>query len=347
MKGSMSPWRKAFWTTYWVALRRSRKDKRARLIAFRISVLFLLITANVLLWLLPLRSDGGIWLFAFNGSVLGLAIIMRLLLLRSNRRRAEMLSFSLTAPGGRTPQRTSDVSENVRAYFEERALMIGSLVSRAASEIFIRHKELAPGLTVITRQQQNALLRQAGLWDKLEPSEFALAAAADGQWTEEQTDIVAWCEQLRVLRWVLRIDAELIPLAHFPKVEFALARGLLGEKTPFQKNKPILTSADVLVERETALAYTARIIAELRARLPGAGDPDPKEWAVELRKQSLGASTDYLAGTQTIGDLDDDSLRLLGMTASARERYAAYVADQLSAEKPSSFAVWSANALMN
>lgn len=160
----MSPWRKAFWTSYGIALRRSRTDTRARLIVFRISVLFLAIAANVLLWLLPLRSEEGIWLFAFNGGVLGLAIIMRLLLLRSNRRRTEMLSFSLTEPGGRTLPRRGEVSDSVRTYLTERALTIGSLVSRAASEIFIRHNELAPGLTVITRQQQNALLRRAGLW---------------------------------------------------------------------------------------------------------------------------------------------------------------------------------------
>ena len=52
-----------------------------------------------------------------------------------------------------------------------------------------------------------------------------LLGAADGSWTvEQQNEIAKSCEPLRLLRWTLGIDVELLPLAHFPKADFALSR---------------------------------------------------------------------------------------------------------------------------
>jgi len=39
---------------------------------------------------------------------------------------------------------------------------------------------------VVTRRKQNTLLREAGMWDKLEPIERSLAVAPDGDWNVEQ-----------------------------------------------------------------------------------------------------------------------------------------------------------------
>jgi hypothetical protein len=70
-------------------------------------------------------------------------------------------------------------------------------------------------------------------------------------------------------------------------------------------------------------------------------DPD-LGWADEFRAGVLGDSTDYLAGALTIGELDEGALRLLGWLAAARERYATYLIDQLSAPRAVPFPVWEA-----
>src|SRR5205807_1866755 len=101
-------------------------------------------------------------------------------------------------------------------YLIERATIIASLVRRAASEVHIQRSSARAG--VITRQIENQLLRRHGLWEKLEQPELEMVSVEDGLWaTQQQNGIVEWCEQLRLLRWVLRLDAELMPLEHFPQ----------------------------------------------------------------------------------------------------------------------------------
>jgi hypothetical protein len=276
------------------------------------------------------------------GVVLASAILTRFLLSRSNRRQDEMLSYSLTGGHKRTSEGTTYVTPTVRRYLQERAAILASLLARAASEIYIQHNELAPGLEVVTRQNQNALLRNAGLWEKLEPPERSLFTAADGQWTtDQQNEVGNWCEQLRLLRWVLGVDAELTPLAHVPRIDFTLSRGLLGQLAVRNQIEPMLRAGDVCAERDIAFAYTARIVAELKGRGVIGAAPEIEGWADQLRQASLGASSDFLAGTETIGELSDETLRMFGTTAAARERYTAYLVDQLSAESPFPFANWS------
>jgi hypothetical protein len=57
-------------------------------------------------------------------------------------------------------------------------------------------------LVSVARQIQNTFLRQRGLRERLNPVEIALVNAADGLWNPEQrSDVIVWCEQLRLLRW--------------------------------------------------------------------------------------------------------------------------------------------------
>jgi hypothetical protein len=70
------------------------------------------------------------------------------------------------------------------------------------------------------------------------------------------------------------------------------------------------------------------------------GSSEDETWAGQFREKTLGASTDYLAGEKAIGELHDDELGLLSSTVFARERYASYLVDQLSADAPVSFEAW-------
>lgn len=278
----------------------------------------------------------------FNGFVVGTGIIAALLLRRSNRRQDEVLNFSIT---GRKPQQLPErVSPGVLHYLDERAAILASLLSRAASEVYLEHNELPLRAEIVTRQIQNTFLRQKGLmWEKLDPIEKALVSAADGMWTpEHRAEVVTWCEQLRLLRWTLGIDAELVPLAHNPPVDFSLAHYLWQGAEVAQSGKPIRASWDLRGEQHIALEYFARVVAELKGRPLIADSAELHGWAEEFREKSLGASVDYLVGSKTIGDLDEGPLRLLGMIAHARSEYAGYLVELLSGADAVPFAEWSA-----
>jgi len=238
----MSILSRGFWKSYWIALRRSGKDKRARSISLRITFWLAYLVAYVLflVFMEVNTADGqGIWNAVFYAFIFGTGAIAAMLMRRWHRKQDELLNTSLTGRAPLHPQDFADASAEVRSYLEERALIIASLLARGASEIYLQHHRIAEGTEVVTRQVHNSLLRGAGLWDKLERPEADLATAADGLWsTEQQNDVLTWCEQLRVLRWVFGIDSEPVPLAHFPKLDFSLSTEVLQRGRPLT-NKPL------------------------------------------------------------------------------------------------------------
>ena len=336
----MAAWRRSFWKALWFALRRSREDKRARAAILSLAVLLVLVLAEGwLVFVLPVRERHGVFQGSFNAFIIVTGLIASLLIRRSNRKQSELLNFSVT--GRVTRQSPEQVSLSIRIYLEERTVIVASLLARGASEVYLANNELPVGAEVVTRQIQNSTLRKMGLWEKLHPAENALASAADGLWTAEQRmGVIAWCEQLRLLPWTIGIDAELIPLAHCPKVDYALVHDLLRGRVLIGRT-PVRAPWDLRGERDIAVEYVARIVAELKARSPIADSLEPDDWRDQLREQSLGASADYLAGAKTIAELAEEPLRLLGIVALSRSHYAGYLADQLSATEPLPFLVWS------
>jgi hypothetical protein len=166
--------------------------------------------------------------------------------------------------------------------------------------------------------------------------------AADGLWTaEHRAKIVTWCEQLRLLRWTLRIDAELIPLAHNPPVDYSLVHDLLRDTAVIQTGKPTRASWDLRGERDIALEYFARVVAELKSRSLIAESTELDGWPEEFREKSLGTSVDYLVGPKTVAELNEGPLRLLGMIAHACWEYAAYLVELLSGAGAVPLAEWS------
>ena len=337
----MSICRRSFWKTLWFALRRSGKDKRARAAILSLALLLVGVVAEVgFLLVVSARAFGhGAFRIILNSVAVGAAFIASFLIRRSNRRQDESLNFTLT--GSNPRQLPEVVSPQVRQYLEDRAVILASLLVRAASESCLSCNELPPGTEIVTRRVQNSLLRQLKLWEKLDPSEAAPATLSDGLWTAEQgMDVIAWCEHLRLLRWTLGIDTELIPLAHYPHLDYSLARELL-ERRAVQSIGPVRASWDLRDERDIAQMYFVRVVAELKGRFLLADAFDFGDWADEFRKESLGASVDFLVGPETVGDLSDERLRLLGLISHTRAQYTEYLACQLSGEDASPFPEWS------
>jgi len=132
-----------------------------------------------------------------------------------------------------------------------------------------------------------------------------------------------------------------MPLAHFSKTDFAMSRGLFARNSSARANRQMLRSWDVRVERDIAAAYTMRIVAELKTRGVIPTSPELGSWSDQLRNESLGPSRDFVVGAETVEELNTDELQLLCAISAVRERYGAYLVDQLGAESPSSFSDWS------
>jgi hypothetical protein len=144
-----------------------------------------------------------------------------------------MAEFSLLAPGPSHAQLGTQQQPKIRLYMSQRAAILSAIASRAAGEISIGPGEVRSGDQAAVRGTVNQVLRARDLWSHLEPREQKLLSAATGSWSSsEKNRFPEWCEQLRLLRWTLGIDAELTPLAHDPGPDSGLAAGLLESEPP-------------------------------------------------------------------------------------------------------------------
>jgi hypothetical protein len=328
-----------FWASVWIAVQRSGRDKRARALLTQLSV-----ALGYLLWLAATQllrfhqswKEMGPWTIAFDTAIYGSGVVA-FSVIRWVHRKNHPTTLSLAVSPARTDDEVPGPAPSIQRYLAERAAILSSLVRRAASEIDLRRSAARHEAT--TRSNENQLLRKYCLWEKLESPELNLVCVADGEWTvHQQNDLVEWSEQLRILRWVLRLDSDLVPLEHFPRPDVRLASGIADPQRIPAAEMNVLNSWDVRSERDLARLYVARIAAELEVR--GKYDVVCDNWARELRDELYGPSNDLLAGAMTISELADDALMLLAVIASARARYSDYLADQLGAEVAIPYTNW-------
>lgn len=330
-----------FWTSSWIALRRAGRDKRARSTVLKLSLLFLALVGYALC-IVCTAVVGGIWMAVFYVFIFGTGITAAILMRKWHRKEDELLNYSLTGQVRRYAN--GGINTQVRVYLEDRAFIVASLLARCGSEVQVKRSQGQEAGENFTRQALNGFLREHGLWDKLEAEEASLASAADGRWCSADEGLVFdWSEQLRLLRWVLGVDAEIVPLWLCPGLDFNLAWDLLQQVTTMRGRNSDVGAWDIRAERDTALGYVARVAAEFRARGAGPDGSEFDKWADEFRASCLGASVDLLSGARTIEETDDDALRSLGLLAVARERYAGYLLEQVDAPEPFAFSAWEAD----
>jgi hypothetical protein len=262
---------------------------------------------------------------------------------RWNRKQDEILNYSLTGKANPSSTGVFNLSPSVRTYLEDRALIVASLQARGASEVHIHHNLHDEAGEILTRQVLNGFLRQHGLWEKLEAVEVDLASVADGLWTSSQEGyLITWCEQIRLLRWALGVDPQIVPLWHYPTLDLKESQDLLHGGVTVRGRSSQVGPWDIRMQRDVAVDYIARVAAELKVRGARPAGPEVEGWAEELRAKSLGDSVDLLAGARTIAEMTQDGLKTLGSLAIAREQYASYLIEQFGANEPIEFSSWQA-----
>jgi len=201
------------WRLGWVALRRCHKDKRARKYIRR---LLLMLSAPLLAPLLLL-------LLAYPPALIGFVIgAVRHERLRKKQEEEARAKFREPDP--------PPVTSALKTEIAELALLHALLANRAGSETFLRTKILPEGMEVITRREQIKLLREHGMYDRLDTVERDLLWIADGHWSQESIDDVALTlEPLRLLRWVLRIDHYLPHIGESLALDYKVANDTIAD----------------------------------------------------------------------------------------------------------------------
>lgn len=90
---------RGFWKSYWIALLRTRKDKRARSISLRITFWLIYLVASVIFVVfmeINTAPGQGIWDAAFYFFIFGTGTIAAILMRRWHRKQDELLNTSLT-----------------------------------------------------------------------------------------------------------------------------------------------------------------------------------------------------------------------------------------------------------
>lgn len=325
---------------YRAYLRNFRKDIDARKRAYALvsTGVFLGLIGGLAIFLMRyLAGKIGAWTIPFYGFMLGSGLVACQFIRKLHAKQDELLSgysFRTLSSAPREPPAT-----HIAAYFSTRAKILSSMVIRSRRELKLKSRKAASGTEpMIIRQVVNYFLRSHGLWDALEPAEVALMSVKEGAWPPEAiSEIVNWCEQLRLLRWVLRFDRFLVPLSHYRNLEVSMD----GLPAKVIVPRVTLQPCDVRAVRNVAFGYLLSIALEMSRRglLPYSEMLETRErtWRVRI----LGKSSEFVADGRYISELKNEELKFLLKIAHARSDYCEYLIQQLGAEEITAYSQWS------
>lgn len=294
-----------FWRSYWISIRRSRRDRR--------DLQFVLLTALVLLFFLAYCVPLLVYGFADRTLVFVLLPFLVFLLLRWIDNRRE----------DRTIRKEADraVNKPLRDRIAADGFALSVLLARAASEQLLREKELPPHIQIITRRAHLAQLRQLSLWESLPAGVRDLLLMPDGRWPQNAIDLWRSFEILRCIRWALRLDSTLVDLTHLPTMDYKSAIELLQKPERLLSGSGMLDTWDIRLARNQADAFFSRCYAEAIGRgIFKPGNPDSIQWANNLYQSARDPEQrDTLVSHYTVAELNDGTLRYV--TTIAFHRY--------------------------
>lgn len=324
--------RRQFWRDSWIAFRRAHKDKRARK-QMRLLVTVLVTPAMCFLFVAIVLAAAASAIAGQPGLSAGLMIgsIIAWVRSRSRSRDAELTRLF-------EPEKPAEwaVSPELRKQVAEVALVHAVMADRAGSEGFLAVKTLPEGLEVTTRRVHVALLKQYGLWDRLDVEAKDLLLRPDGHWEEGVANRVRWSlEPLRVMRWALRLDEYLPVVGKTLDQDFGMASELVKEPQKLFEGTDVVTRAALETARKAGDHYFQRCAAEGVKR--GYFEPESEknaQWSREYADKMAGKqSEDLLLRTKIVSEADEGTLRVGTMLSLRRLRMCGWLIEVFSEEK--------------
>jgi hypothetical protein len=316
------------WKNLVLLVRRAPKDRRARWALLWI----LLASIGVLAYAALVLLNPGTYIMVPPA-------LLVLWLIRRSHKQADAGFIKLSGVAVRSE--TEELAEH-RKELANVALVLAAMIDRAGSEAFLKTKEMPEGTEVITRQRLVAMLRSTGRWEAMSSMDREMMMLPDKMWDWQQiSDVLRQVEDLRVLRWVLRIDTYLLPIEQAYRLHLDAATGLSGDPMRLQGDG-CLQPWEMTEAREYANSYFGRCWAEEQKRglrippeektsqtmdalkeTPSDLDEEDTslsheaivQYAMKLGSQQSG---DFLLGFGIVGDASDEQLKDATMVAWRR-----------------------------
>ncbi len=312
------------WRELWVAIRRLRRDARARVFVLRFIGLVIVAVYGIVLVLALAANLLGDKRFTAIAAIVSICIFA-VFLVHKWRERQEARSTPLA------------VAPAVQQEMHREVFLLAILLNRAGSERMME-KELPPDIEIVTRRFQREQLVRHGLWDDLSSPMKDLLLLPNGHWSQEQKSTAESCwEFFIVLRWVMRLDDSLRSLDRTPSYDLVKTRDII---TRYEGLKPGDTLApwDLRPVRDQAYLHFGRLWTEAVARgLVEEGiEPDHREQAVRAKGEIDvdGGSNDLLIDAQTVSELSNSSLWFLLRAAIRRWEIVNFLIPWLAEEQP-------------
>lgn len=313
------------WLLAGIALRRAHKDQRARKLL-----------GSILLWLVSLAAPPVLVIGAAAAAVVapesvgGLAICIGLTIgfviraLRTLAKRDAQLD--------RTAQ---EVPLAVRQNVFRTTYWLANLMRRCESE-FALLKEMPPNIEIVTRRLMLDRLKAQGIWEEIPLVVRELLLKPDGHWTgSERNNVADKFEFLACLRWIARKDSVLAVLALAPAYKGVHAQEISAD-TDWFHNELTVAPMQIDAHLKRTGGFLERCAREGIARGLFPADEDKRQHAVEQNRKmdARARAEDWLVGSRTVGEIDDQELRRVHRRALLRFRLLRSVLEEMTSGAP-------------
>lgn len=303
------------WREAGMSLRRAHKDRRARRHVLGLALMLIV----------PLFLLGYVGLLIGTGAIYAVPLVIPVLWWRARRAKQDEATMHIV-PQAANHVRALSAEERAAllAYLRDLALFYAAMVSRAATEGFLKQKTLPEGFEVIARRRQLYLLREHGLWERMAARDRDAALLADGHWDWERiNEAIVSLETVRLLRWALRLDFYLPVVGYQLHSDWSLAEELLQEPARLQQAGELIETDTVRTAKDAANTYFMRCLAEGISRgLYQADTSEAKAWADGVSESLAGRhSEDLVLGSTLVSEVEENDLRWATMVAARRKLF--------------------------
>jgi hypothetical protein len=312
--------RRSTWFEAGLSLKRIHKDKRARKHLFRV-LLAALAPALVLLYLMWMIGSGAVFFLLPALIIVGLW--------RWNSARQSQQPTRITPAPASVAHRelTAEESNSLRQYCSEYALVLALMVDRAGSEQFLKQQEIPDGIEITTRRRHIDMLKSSGLWERISASDREAVLLPDGHWEWALINqISVRLELVRLLRWILRIDAYLPLVGKQLRGDYGVAHELVVSPDKLTTTN-LIRREDLETGYQSARTIFLRCLAEAIHRgyhLPQ--NEEDAQWAKSVAEELGGKQDkDFLLGSVLVSEAREEDLRWASTLSHLRMEFLRHV----------------------